>query len=486
MRLLSNDGGGEVIPVSQAYKEKINSASRRFRPRVLMYLNGDNAPPVIFDHERVVSMQLLEESGADFGNPIGYVSANELSLTLNNSDRAFTPTNKESPFYGKLRPGIRVEAFIELEIEENEFESVPLGIFWTAGDWTATSNSVEASIKCYDRLNEIRNRDMPMFRVARHTTVKEMFETLFAALGLLPEEYDIDPALNQPVNIGWYPDGKVQDALYLLAVAGNCYVTADRHGVIRVKSNFATGNPVVTLTEDDQIIAADNPQKHEMIFNKVRVASYYPRIKDAESVLKIDEVSIPPGSTKLQNIKFTSGPVAEVTSIKLIGQNTEIASLEYGAWGITLEITNSGPEETISLEVFGKTVEATYSTYETQDSALVQEWGEKELSINNHLIQDFSTAKTYADALLHLVRDPYLHFTFDLRGDPAIEVGDIVRVADEVDKIGEAIVVPNRITITYDGGLEATVEARKPVLPYQWVFVSPGLCIYAPYGVILD
>src|SRR5690606_31825461 len=119
---------------------------------------------------------------ANFGHPIGYVSANELSLTLNNSDRAFTPTNKESPFYGKLRPGIRVEAFIELEIVENEFESVPLGIFWTAGDWTATSSSVEASIKCYDRLSEIRDRDMPMLRVARHTTVKEMFETLFEAL----------------------------------------------------------------------------------------------------------------------------------------------------------------------------------------------------------------------------------------------------------------------------------------------------------------
>jgi len=108
-------------------------------------------------------------------------------------------------------------------------------------------------------------------------------------------------------------------------------------------------------------------------------------------------------------------------------------------------------------------------------------WEEKELKINNPLIQDLNTAKSYADALLQWVKDPYVNFSLDLRGNPSLEVGDIIEVQDAVDKIGDVALVPIRITLDYDGALEAKMEARKPILPYQWTFVSPGLCIFTSY-----
>lgn len=474
-----------MITVSEKYRKKINADFRNIKPRVLVYLEGDTAPPTVFDHEKIVNLQLLEEAGADSDNPIGYVTSNELSITFNNVDNVFTPTNQESPYYGKLRPNIRVDAFISVEIEPDVYEEVPLGIFWT-GDWNAPSDQVEATVTCYDRLYNICNCEMPMVRVARDTTIKGMFETLFATLGLDPGDYVIDHSLNQSVKIGWFPDGQVRDALQLLAIAGNCYVKADRHGVIRVKSNFAHGNPVAMFTDDDQIINCDNPQRYLNIYNKVKVSHYYPYIKESDSLLKITSLIIPSGGTILKNIKFSNGPVVEVEKIQMNAKNVEIISIEYGAWSITLEFANNGSEETIDIEVFGRTVDSTKSTYEAHDQLAVKEWGEKELSIDNHLIQSLEMAKTYADAMLNLVKDPFINFVFDLRGDPAIEIGDIVKIVDNADKIGEAIVVPIRITLTYDGGLGAKMEARKPVIPYQWTFLSPGFYAYVPYAVFFD
>lgn len=472
-----------MIPVSDAYKSAINADVRNIKPRVLVYFDGDSQPPAEFDEDTVVDIHLLEEVHAESDNPLGLVSANEVTISFDNSGRDFTPTNSASPYYNKLRPNILVKPYLGVEITPGDFEYVPLGVFRT-GDWAAPSESVEATVACYDKLYEIGNKDIPMLPVQTNTTIAEMFKLLFQVLNLTPDQYEIDISLNQPIQVGWFPKGKVRDALQTLAIAGNCNISANRYGVIEVKNNFKSGNAVAILTDNNQIIAAENPQKYLDTYNKVSILYKTPYLKKSDSLLKIDSIVIPNGGITLEKIAFSSGPVVLIEQIKLIGaKNSVITAIEYGAWEITLQIANPDITETVTLEVIGKAVDTISSSCTIQDNDLINAWGLRELKIDNWLIQDKNVAKSYAESLLWLIKDPHANFSVEIRGDPAIEVNDIIQIQDPTDKIGTIDVVPIRLSLDYDGGLSARMEARKPIVPFGWVFMSPGLYAYVPRDV---
>jgi len=472
-----------MIPVSDEYKVKINADVRRIVPKVEVYFDGDGQPPIIFNQDKVISIILLEEAHAESDNPLGLVSSNEVTISFDNSSRNFTPTNSASPYYGKLKPNVLAKPYLGLEISPGIFEYIPLGVFKT-GDWSAPSESVEATVTGYDKLYELGNKDAPMLPVQTNITIAGMFKLLFQVLGLAPDQYEIDASLNQIIQIGWLPKGSVRNALQILAIAGNCNVSVSRHGVIKVKNNFKSGNAVALLTNDDQIISAENPQKYLDTYNKVSILYKTPYLKKSDSLLKIDSIVIPNGSIALEKTAFSSGPAAVIDQVRLIGaKNSAIAAIEYGTWEITIQITNPGAAETVALEVIGKVVDMISSSCTLQDNDLINAWGSKELKIDNQLIQNKDAAKSYAESLLWLVKDPYMNFALDIRGDPATEVNDIIQIKDPIDKIGTVDIAPIRLSLDYDGGLNARMEARKPIVPFGWVFVSPGLYVYVPRDV---
>jgi antitoxin component of MazEF toxin-antitoxin module len=470
-----------MIPVSDAYRTAVNADERSHVARVLVYFDGDNNPPVVFEDEGITKISLLEEAHAESGNPLGAVSSNELTLGFDNSARIFTPTNQDSPYFGKLKPNVLIRAYLGLETSAGVFEYVPLGVFRT-GDWSAPSGSVEATVTCYDRLYELGEKDVPMLPVRRNTTIYKMFEALFKALGLdSGDDYEIDISLNQRIVLGWLPKGKVREALQVLAVAGNCNIISNRYGQIAVRSNFTSGEPVTILTDNDQIITAENPQRYLDTYSVVKVAYKLPYLKKSASLLKIESLTVPQGGITLQEIEFTSGPVAVVDQVRLIGaRNARVGDIQFGAWSITIQITNTGPDETVTLDVTGRTVDMINSAYAAEDAPSIAAFGRKELSIDNVLIQSLSVAKEYATSLLFYVKDPAVKFSLNIRGDPSLEVGDIINLQDTTDKIGTINAVPIRFTLDYDGALSAQAEARKPIVPVDWVFVSPGLAAQMP------
>jgi hypothetical protein len=327
-----------------------------------------------------------------------------------------------------------------------------------------------------------------MLHVVQGTTIGGLFELLFQALGLTSDQYNIDPSLTQPVAIGWIPDDSYQaintvstssttnmatgatittpvlDALQALAIAGCVWVTCDRYGVIQVQSIFTPGDPVTTWADNTMINQADNPQKFMDIYSQVVVNYNIPYIQASESLLEIQNQIIPTGTTVLSNLCFTDGPVVNLDSVYLSGAvNSRITAISWGAWTLTLTVENTGAQETVTVEAVGEAVGLITSTVTVQDDAAVASIGVKTLTVSCPLIQDQATAQEYAQTLLNFCKDPTVKFTLTIRGDPAVEVRDIVQLVDNVDKIGTVNVVPTRIQLDYDGALSGQVDARKPV-----------------------
>jgi len=449
-----------MLTVSNDYKTAVNADSRRWIPKIEVYFDGINQPPVIFNGDDIIDCTFLEEATAESDNPLGSVSANEVTISFNNSTRAFTPTNILSPYYGKLKPNVLVKPYLGLELPDTTYEYIPLGVFRT-GDWGSPSGTVEATVTCFDKLYEIGDKEVPMLPVKQNTTIGELFVLLFNALGIT--SYTVDESLNQVISIGWLSKGKVRDALQSLAVAGNCNVMADRYGAIRVQSNLSAGSSVVTFTDSNQIFSAENPQKYLDTYSVVKVNYKLPYLKAKDTILRVENVSIPNGGVTLQ-YEFSSGPIANVEKVKINGVTSTISQVDYGAWDISIQISNAGSAENVTVEVTGQAVASITSAYTIQDDTAVAQFGIKEIPIDNDLIQSEVVAQAYATGLLSYVKDPLVNFTISCRGNPAVEVCDVITIQDDTDKIGTVDVIPIRINLNYDGALDCTIEARKKVV----------------------
>jgi len=464
---------------SQDYRDAIQADVRQFVPRVEIFFDGEGEPPLVLNGDEVIAISMLEEAKSDEQVAAGFVTSNEMRLVMENSDRRFSPVNKASPYYDKIRPAVKIKPYLGIVLPDDSVEELPLGVFWT-DDWQAPAGSLEATAVCYDRLYDLMAQDVPMLPVMPNTTIGEMFARLFRALGLEDEEFMIGPRLDIPVRLGWFPRGKVGQALNLLSVAGSCSVVANRVGVIEVRSTFGLGLPTVSWTDNDMVISTHNPQKYREVFSCVSIEYAIPYVDESDEVLRINRFELPNGVTRFDNVAFRQSPVANVESVEIIGTTEAyINDFEYGATSMNLEIVNPDEAHEVEIRVTGRPVGVNESVLSLEDPEAVAEFGKKTLEIENFLIQSRRLARTYARAFVEYVKNPRTTFDIESRGDPSIGVNDYVQIVNPSDKIDTAVVVrPMRINLDFDGALRARIDARLPVVPSYWTMISPGLYAY--------
>jgi hypothetical protein len=470
-----------MISVSEAYKNAINTSARHIQPKVLIYFEGENNPPTEFYGDIIQKITLLEELKADTDNPLSLVSSNEITIDFVNISHYFTPSNINSIYYGKLLPNIMIKPYLGLEISPGTYEWIPLGVFWSS-NWNNSSENI-ASVTGYDKIYKIGELSTPMIRAQGNTTIYDLFITFFTALGLTSSDYIIDTSLKQyKITLGWY-SGTVREVLQKFAIAGNCNIITDRYGVIRVKSNFNNDNSVATLTDIQDIYETSNPQDYSSIFSVVKVNYTIPSIQLESELLKIENFKIPNGTTVFNNISFTE-PVYSVSQVNLIGSvNAVITDVKYGSNSITITVNNSGQEEIATLQVIGQSITTATATYTAQDNDTINKIGIKTMEINNEFIQNLDNAKDYATSLLFLVKNPLAKYIIKARGNMAIEVGDIITIVDSINKIPQTNVLINRMNMEYNGSLECDINAEIPIIPFDWVYISPGLYIYTARNI---
>ena len=439
--------------LSNDYDTAIKASTREFICRAEVFFASD---VTVFFASDIVSINVLEEAYAEGDNPLGRVSANTMTLTLRNANGDFNPNYTGGLYYGKLKPNVKIIAYIGLKVN-GVFEYTHMGTFYT-GDWDAPTSSTDASVVCYDKLYTIGEKDMPMIPVMENQTRYVMFETIFKAVGLTPSEYSIDNRLTEVVPIGYYKDGKVKDALSELAVAFNCVVYMDRYNILQVKKSemIGTETSVASWNDTDMIIAANFPQKISNIYSDVEVTFGIPYLKDTESVLYLDNISVPSTGLTITNAKFSSGPVAIVDYIAFTNaQFITVGAMSIGAWGISVALTNnSGAIMPITIEVFGHVVGLINDKVTVRDITAYNLIGEaKVLAITNPMVQSASEATVYANTILPIVSDMKAYIEVENRGDPSILINDIVTVVDATDLIESASIVVVRSEFNFDGGL---------------------------------
>ncbi|NLD21678.1 MAG: hypothetical protein GX664_04230 [Bacteroidales bacterium] len=439
--------------------EAMHADVRETRARVVMHFPG--LDPLELTDDDIVSIDILEETQTDSKAPIGRVTSNECTLVLRNDNNKFTPTNDQSPLYGKILPNVIFEVFLGV-VTSDGVEYVPMGTFRT-GDWVAPYGSIEATVIGNDKILQLSSKPIPSIPTMYDVTIAEIFKRLFEAVGLTESQYIVDESLDGLVRVGWIPKGDFIDVVSELATAGNCSVYVNRLDQIVVKSNNVTSEPVDTFGDYDLINDLANPQRIKDLYTGVSVAYYKPQWVNNVVLATISDVVIDAHDTiTLSNIEFNKEPVDNIHMINgegMSGVDVRIENITARSCDVILKNTTDS-ERRITFDIVGSGYQLNKLSETVYNEQARDSWGNKLFEVDNKFIQSAEDAIKHANSILELVSDPYADFNIVGRGNLAIEVMDAIYINAASQGIVNKRVVVLRNKISYDGALSIDMDCR--------------------------
>ena len=428
--------------------DNYNSSTRYLEQKAIIYFSSSNILEITRDNYLVTS-SVLEEAHAQSGSaPFGGGTSNELSLELLNEGGIFSPTNNNSPYYGLMKKGIKIELFIrpvvESENEDEQYEWDPLGVYYIV-DWQAKVTGLIATITANDKLYKAFSKDLTALPISRNKTQKEFYEYIFDNLGL---QGDIDKTLNTLIRYA-YIDKSTKELLSMLNMSAlaDCFCKHD--GTLKVQ--HLTNIPALraTITDNDQVLFAKIEQSLDYDYDGVNLVYNLPQESDVQCVLSLKDMTIPEGTSKRNNVSLTGTPLLKLCYSILSGVKAHISSIEATPVSVNFSIDNPEVEtEDCTIDIYG--------TLLVNNEITLGKEVENCLVINNLYIQEAAYANIVYNHLNAYIRNLLPILKLEVRGNPKLELGDVIQVdSDKYNLHYKGLLI--RQTFDYDGSLKSTI-----------------------------
>ena len=318
----------------------------------------------------------------------------------------------------------------------------------------------------------------------QNKSLYDLAENILQDAGLTAEQYWIDDELKDfVIPYAYFNEQEHREALRKIAEACLGQVYCDREGVIRIEGpsymeNLLAGETGTYFLEGEfpaeiQVIKAygigpedyfrkDNPPKTDGIANHIEVETQPLVVDEMKEVYKSNEpVLIKAGETKIMTVRYNETPCIEATaSLVDAPAGCAIQDVQYYAWGadVTVYSPNSG---TFTLVIEAKPLKVVNKEKViAKDDASIAENGLLTYKFPaNPLVQTTAMAQDIANRLLNMFKDPRRDLELEWRGNPALQLNDIVIVPDYKDERGYFYVIKNELEFT--GALRARLSGRR-------------------------
>jgi len=417
-------------------------------------------------------ISLLEERDVSVGSlPVGNISANELQIRVLNKDRMYDAGNPNSPFRNLVKPNRIVRAWLGCKVD-GSIEWIPLGKFHS-GDWNVPEDGLYAETSAVDLMEDLAKKKYTTSGVLQNVTLYDLAKDILEDYGLseVDGEFWIDTELDgadYTIPYAYLDNITYREALRLVVEAGMGQAYIDRNGVLRVEGpSFLDSitDPSKTIGLD-KIYSKNIPSRYESVKNKIIVKTqpFKPTVSKEDVYTSTEGITVGAESEKTVTVFYTSKPVMEAEAlIEDAPTGCSVKSATYYAWGAVVKLENTDTSEhDVYLYVKGKPLKvvepeevvAEDSTSITENGVLEYEFAE------NHFVQSKTLAQKIANKLLEVYKEPRRDLDMEWRGDPALELTDLIRTYDYKDETEADFYIVQQ-NLEYDGVLRATMKGRR-------------------------
>lgn len=325
-------------------------------------------------------------------------------------------------------------------------------------------NDSIAKFTAMDKLAQLSEQHLPNMVMMKDVRTDEVLEEIFTQLGLTSAEYNLEEGENTIPFVYFDADKSVGNAFKELIQAENGRLWQDEEGVIRFtkrSTNIFENQPVMMFNKTNTI--AISPSRDSGIINQVNISAEIRQIEPSQQVFLVtndngyqqsasdDQYRVPANGTATVWLSFddpiwsaiqpaldAGSTTSSFTVVDLSGQAVSqdvsvVGTLFATTYKAVFTNTNNFPVSISSITIWGepaKLVGGQAVEYMAYDDVSVAKFGTKALNITeNKCFGSIANIKQYANDIITKRSDYNKQVTMTVKGDPALQLGDIVTVS---------------------------------------------------------
>ena len=384
------------------------------------------------DASELMSMDLLEElTYEDEIEALGGVSANEITVTLDNSSREFF-FNSGSLVSEQLKRNRKIVPWLGVEITPEQIEWHTLGTFWSY-KWDVPVNGLTATVVGFDTIGLLGTTSYINHHVQIDKSIGFLIEYVLedAKKSLNFIEYSIDEALYDIViPYAWFDHGSHAGALRKISMCYPMHIYCGRDGrICATPQKLRLDYYYDTWADNTNVIDKTYSSLYTALPNIVNVTVHTPAVLVDETLINdTNGFIISEDSVKLLNF---DRPYISDAWVNIVCDSTLTYTYEVYSWGLAVSFKGSGTVQ--SVECTGTCVDTTASTVITKQNALsVRVNGAVTRDVESDFIQTAALANTIIDRLFSLSEYDKYDATVQYRGDIALTINDPILLQDGI------------------------------------------------------
>lgn len=397
------------------------------------------------------------------GNPLGIPQASTFNLHILDDTDELVSTNKNSPFYGYMKEGVKVEVFRMVNGEWS-----PFGVGYTES-WNSNieyGHGYKTTLRVHDRLTQLGLMGIPQLPSFSSIKAVDVLKYLLEGCGLTADEYSIDAKLDLNINY-FVTQGKLmRDTLRELCHALLAVIVVDDTGKIIIKPALSvTGKHLGTISPSimQSLVVKSNNDK---VYDVVKVSYTNMNVGVSRELIGF-EAEIPNGESFIDNVTIPANTIGiDGVSIEYDINSSEldkIDSIYYQGFqnGLTLSILNGSSKLNGFIKVYGRTA--------NESSAFVYDSKHNEdninqasvLEINNIYIQNKAIAQSYANKVLSYLETLAQKITIKSYIGLDVDCGDTFDIANNESNIAAGKYYITSVNVSSGTNYSNTIEAIR-------------------------
>lgn len=385
------------------------------------------------DRSDLISIDLLEElTYEDSVEALGGVSANEVTIVLDNSDGEFYFNNTESPVASSLRRNRRIEPWLGIEIAAGEIEWYALGTFWSYR-WDVPVEGLVAKVVGFDTIGLLDNTDFKNHHMQINKSIGELIEYVLADAKMQLEflTWKIDPVLYDVViPYAWFGVDSHTAALRKISMCYPMHIYCDREGSIcaapqKLHMDFYYD----TWSDNTNVISKDYSSLYTTLPNIINVEVKNPVVMHDE-ILADDTLDFDVAQVSSRILNFNVPYISDI-DVSVTCDSTVKYTYEVYSWGIVLNFTGTGTVTEIKCVGTALDISRT-STVVGRNEQSIRTNGAVKRDISSDFIQRSALASELVNRILSLSENDKFDVDVKYRGDISLTINDPILLLDGI------------------------------------------------------